>query len=131
MIPSGARLWLRDHLAVEGLTVLPFGVTGQFQPPALVLGQPDVEFGSWGCVHKVTIGLAVVVRHHPEGPEATIRDLDRVWPQVATQILDLIRTDPTLGGFVTNTELTTAVYGDFIVAGTAYPAQNLTLETYV
>ena len=76
MIPAGARSYIADQVLVDGLTVMPFGVTGPFQPPALVFGQPDVEFGDWGCAHKITIGLAVVVRHHPEGPEATIRDLD-------------------------------------------------------
>lgn len=131
MIPTGARLYLRDQITVPGLTVLPFGVSGPFDPPALVIGQPDVTFAEWGCTNRVTIGLAVVARHHPEGAEATIRDLDTLWVTVAWRLLDVIRTDPTLGGFVTDTTLKSAQFGDFVVAGSEYPCQNLTIETYV
>lgn len=111
-------------------TVLPYGVTGAFQPPVIVLGQPDVEFGDWGCTDKNTLGVAVVVRDDPTGPVATQKALDRLWPQVAAALKAVFAADPTLGGQVTHSELKTAEYGTFVVQAKSFPAQNLTINLY-
>lgn len=118
---------LPDGLA----TVLPYGVVGPFQPPCLVIGQPDVEFGDWSCTDRVTVGLAVVVRDHPEGPAATQRSLETLWPQVAAALKAAFHADETLGGLVTTAQLVRADFGDFVVQGSPYPAQNLTIEIYL
>ncbi|MDO5534371.1 MAG: hypothetical protein Q4F65_06950 [Propionibacteriaceae bacterium] len=129
---------LRDHLAQELrvrvghlVEVLPHGVDGSFAPPVLVIGQPDVEFRAWGCEDLVTIGLAVVVRHHPDGPAATQRALEELWPQVAAQVKSLCHEDPSLGGLVTLAELKTAEFGDFTVQGQSFPAQQIALNVFV
>lgn len=112
-------------------TVLPYGVVGPFQPPCVVIGQPDVEFGEWSCTDKATVGLAVVVRDHPEGPAATQQSLETLWPRVAAAVKAVFHADQTLGGLVTTAQLVRADFGDFMVQGTPYPAQNLTVEIYL
>lgn len=128
---------LRDYLAQELgkrvghlVSVLPRGVVGPFSPPVLVFGQPDVEFRSWGCEDLVTLGMAVVVRHHPDGPAETQRELEDLWPQVAAEVKGLLHDDPRLGGHVTTAELKSAEFGDFEVQGQTYPAQQLTIEIF-
>ena len=120
-----------SRLAGVDCQVLAFGVTGPFQPPCAVLGQPDVDYDVQPCVAKVTIGLAVVVRHHPQGPEATQRDLETLWPQVAAAVRDLEHTDPTLGGQINDFHLTRAEFGSFDAQGNSFPAQNLVLEIHL
>jgi len=122
---------LAGELPAGVASVLPYGVVGPFQPPVVVLGQPDVEFGAWGCEDKHTYGAAVVVRDHPDGPAATQQQLEGLWPQVAAAFRAAFRADQTLGGVVTDAQLTSATFGDFMVQGTPYPAQQLTIEIYL
>lgn len=135
MMSPAVRVALADavrwQLPAGVATVLPYGVVGPFQPPCVVLGQPDVEFGDWLCTDKVTVGLAVVVRDHPEGPAATQQSLETLWPQVAAAVKAALHSDQTLGGLVTTAQLVRADFGDFMVQGTPYPAQNLTIEIYL
>ena len=112
-------------------SMLPYGVVGPFQPPVMVLGQPDVEFGAWGCTDKVTIGLAVVVRDSPEGAAATQQQLEGLWPVVAAAVKAAFAADETLGGLVAEAHLVGATFGDFMVQGTPLPAHNLTIEIHV
>ena len=121
---------LADELAGVAVAVLPYGVTGPFQPPCVVLGQPDTEFGDFLCVDKNTLGLAVVVRDHPQGPAATQQELEGLWPQVAAAVKRLLQADNTLGGLVVDARLMSAEFGDLVVQGQPFPAQQLTLEIY-
>ena len=111
---------LRTHIATAIETRLagacpvhPFGVTGPLTLPAAVLGQPDVDYQVITCVDRWTVGLAVVARIDPQGPEATQRELEALWQQVAAAVRDLERTDPTLGGQVNDFHLTSAMFGAF------------------
>ena len=122
---------LRTAVPYGRAEVLPYGVVGPFQPPVVVIGQPDVEFTEWGCTDKVTIGLAVVVRDHPEGAAATQQELETLWPQIADAVKSVFHADETLGGLVTTARLVRADFGDFMVHGTPYPCQNLTCEIYL
>lgn len=134
MITAAAREYLADQLRpVLGAdaVILPYGVAGPFQPPAVVFGQPDVEFDEWGASHKVLFGMAVVVRQHPEGPSATQRELEGLWPRVARALLDITREDRTLGGHVDHAAVKQSQFGDLLVQGTPFPAQNIILEIFV
>lgn len=136
MITAAARLALADQLESElagqgvDVPVLPYGVLGAWQPPAVVLGMPDVTFDAWACVDQVVLGVAVVVRHEPEGPAATAQRLEELWPAAAAALRAVIATDATLGGAVVETVLKEAAFGDFIVAGQSFPAYLLTLEIH-
>lgn len=121
---------LGEQLSEPIPAVLPYGVTGPFQPPAVVIGMPDVEFGEWGCTDKSVLGMAVVVRDHPDGPVETQRELDELWPRVAQALKAIFQGDPTLGGLVTHAELRTAEYGSLLVQGRTFPAQQLTTHIY-
>lgn len=130
---------LRDALGelLEGLvgddllTVLPRGPRGPFQPPVAVMGMPDVEWGDYLCTDLVRLDVTVVVRDHPDGPAASIAELEGLWPQVAGRLRAHIDRDPTLGGLVTSVRMARADFGDYAVQGKAYAAQNITLEFHV
>ena len=133
MITPEIREQLAALLVVElgpGTPVLPYGVFGPFDPPAVVIGEPDTDFDAWSCTDTATLGLAVVVRHEPAGARDTARALGELWPTVAAAVRRLITADDTLGGLVTSTVLKSATFGDFVVAGQPYPAQLLTLEIH-
>lgn len=123
---------LRDALPDDvDAEVLPYGVVGQFDPPCIVFGQPDVEFNDEApCIDKSTVGVAVVVRWEPDGSAATQIALEELWPRVAGALRHLTRTNPTLDGMVAESRLVSASYGEFAITGTEYPAQLLTLEIY-
>ena len=120
---------LGEQLGESPARIYPHGIAGVLELPAIVFGQPDVEFGEWGCTDKNVLGIAVVVRDEPTGPIDTIRALDDLWPQVAGA-LKRVCTDPTLGGLVDHADLATADFGSFTVAGRTFPAQNITINIY-
>ena len=120
---------LGEQLGESPARIYPHGIAGVLELPAIVFGQPDVEFGEWGCTDKNVMGVAVVVRDEPTGPTDTIRALDELWPQVAAALKRVV-SDPTLGGVVDHAELAAAEFGSFAVAGRTFAAQNITINIY-
>ena len=110
--------------------VLPRGVDGPFDPPVVVLGQPDVEFDVEPCLDKWTLSVAVVVRVDPSGMTATQTQLEELWPAVATAVREMCSDDQSLGGLVASARALSADFGDFKVGSQTFPAQAIQLEIY-
>lgn len=122
MIDVGAT---RDLLAAtaagadESLTGIARAVNGLAVFPAVVIGQPSWQPGPTFCLDRYSFPVAVIVARPGISDDATIAQLDELWPQV----LDQLRTaDLPLEGSVDRAE-----FGLFQIEGQQYPAQVITV----
>lgn len=128
---------LRAKLATEldtripdsaGVKVYPRGVDGVFTSPAVVFGQPTVEFNVQPCsIHRYELPVAVVVERQGLDETTTQHELEDAWMVVAGAIEDTIAAG-TLPGAAH--KLTRADFGSFQIQGQGYPAQVLTIELF-
>lgn len=126
---------LRGLLASEldsrttDLGVHPRGIDGVFQPPAAVLGQPDVEYGVQPCgICRYELPVAVVVGRPGFDDTATLAELERHWQAVVAALQGLIGEGvlDVLG--VVDATVTRSDAGSFLVQGQSYPAYAITVE---
>lgn len=131
---AAVRAWLTDTLTSglpDAVTVLPRGVDGPFTPPAVLLGQPDVDFDAGQLVartDRVLWPVAVVVRQAPDGPAATQAELEDLWPVVAGVLRNALDADPDMGGLCSAAWVASSSFGSLQVQGAAFPAQEITVE---
>lgn len=132
MIDLGA---LRGLLASElktrttGLGVHPRGIDGAFQPPVVVLGQPDVEFDVQPChIHRYGMPVAVAVGRPGFDEIATQAELEGRWLEVAVALQELVDEGVLDALGVVDATVTRSDSGSFTVQGQSYPAYSITIE---
>ena len=119
---------LQDALPDE-VQVYPRGVDGVFVSPAVVLGQPSVEFEVQPCVDRWTLPVAVAVERSGGDEEATQRLLEDTWPLAASAVAAWVDEGAWPAG-VQHAAMTRADFGSLSVQGQGYPAQEITIEIY-
>lgn len=102
-------------------------INGTFQAPAVVIGQPAIEEPDvMPCsVDRWSWPVHVAVGRPGADEEATQSVLESTWIAVYRQLHELLLAD--LPGTY-NATVTRADFGSLMVAGTAYPAYEITLE---
>lgn len=116
--------------AVPGdVTVYPRGVDGTFTAPAVVIGQPSIEFEVQPCIDRWTLPVAVAVDRTGIDETATQQQLEDAWPAVASALAVWVDTGEWPAG-VTHAAMTRADFGQLMVQGQSFPAQEIQLEIY-
>lgn len=105
----------------------PGGVT---QFPAVIVGQAAWEPGVNGCLNLWTVSVSVVVAQPGLDDEATIAQLEDVWPDVYTTLDEAIDADQSLGGVCAVAQLTRARPGLLEIAGVRYPATAIEIQLH-
>jgi hypothetical protein len=99
-------------------------IDGTFQAPAVVIGQPAIEeVDAQPCgIDRWSLPVHVVVSRPGGSEEQTQKQLEDVW----TAVLGVLR--GAVGGLPGQARVTRAEFGSLMVAGQAYPAQEITIE---
>ncbi|MFT4295639.1 MAG: hypothetical protein QM582_09535 [Micropruina sp.] len=111
------------------VTVYARGVDGTFNSPAVVIGQPGVEFEVGPCMDRWTLGVAVAVERSGIDETATQQLLEDTWPMVVSALNAWIDEGDWPAG-VARVAMPRADFGTLTVAGLGYPAQEITIEIY-
>lgn len=102
---------------------------GPVELPAVVLGQPEVDFDTQPCTDTVTFPIAVAVALDGHNLPATQQELEVLWVSVS-QLLRAQIDVPPLALLGHNREVTRAEPGEWDVQGASHPAYVLTLHFY-
>lgn len=122
MIDVGATRELLASTAADAdpaLAGVPRAFGGLAALPAVVVGQPSWEPGPTFCLDRVHFPVAVIVARPGISDDATVAQLDELWPKVLDQLRNA---DLPLEGSVDRAE-----FGLFQIEGQQYPAQVITV----
>lgn len=114
---------------LDDVTVYPRGVDGTFTAPAVVIGQPSIEFEVQPCIDRWTVPVAVAVDRTGIDETATQQQLENTWPAVASALAVWVDAGEWPAG-VTHAAMTRADFGQLLVQGQSFPAQEIQLEIY-
>jgi hypothetical protein len=118
----------------ESVTIYPSPPNSQIALPAIWVGQPSTQFGTFntGCERydTTTVPILVVVRWPGTNDQHQVAQLDDLWPQAAAAVADALGADQTLSGLCKAGSITQALFGLISAQGQDCPAQTISVELY-
>lgn len=111
-------------------TVYPYPPAGLQSFPAIIVGRARWEPGENNWLHKWTVPVDVVVSQPGIDDQATVAQLEELWPDVLSALSVAIDRDPSLGGAVNVAWIARAIPGLVKIAGTQYPATSIEIEVH-
>lgn len=105
----------------------PGGVT---QFPAVIVGQAAWEPGENNCLAAWTVSVTVVVARPGTDDQATVAELEELWPDVLTAVDEAIDADQSLGGVCSASWVARARPGQIEIAGVRYPATAIEIQLH-
>ena len=104
--------------------------TGLTVFPAVIVGRAAWTPGENNWVQEWTVPIEVVVSDPGINPQATIEDLEQLWPVVLAALSDAIDGDQSLGGVCNAAWVARARPGSIVIAGVRYPATAIEIQLH-
>lgn len=104
--------------------------TGSFELPAVVVGQTAWQPGPTYCLDLYTVQVFVVVARPGSDDQATVAELEQLWPSVLVAVRDAIDADQSLGGLCAVADVKRARPIPVVIQQATYPAQSIDIEIH-
>lgn len=128
---------LRDRVATvvteavgAAAAVYPWPPAGTPELPAVIVGQTAWRPGQTQCLDQYTVPIFVTVARPGSDDQATIAELEQLWPQVLGEVQQAILADQTLGGLCAVADVKQARPVPLNLQGLTLPAQSIDIEIY-
>ena len=110
--------------------VYPYPPSGLTVFPAVIVGRARWAPGENNWLHQWVVPVDVVVSHSGIDDQATVAQLEELWPDVLEALSAAIDADPSLGGAVTTAWITRATPGTVRIGGQQYPATSIEIDIH-
>ena len=98
--------------------------------PSVIVGQTAWEPGENNWAQLWTVSVSIVVARPGTDDQATIVQLEELWPDVLTALDQAIEQDQTLGGVCNAAWVARARPGQIEIAGVRYPATAIEIQLH-
>ena len=130
LIRAAITTVVQTAVPADTARVYEYPAGGVTEFPAVIIGQVGWEPGENDWLTEWTISVTVVVARPGTDDQATITELEALWPIVLQAVRDQIDLDQTLHGACNAAWVTRVRPGQIDIAGVRYPATAIEIRLH-